>query len=370
VVVDLLGGNDSLNTLIPRTGASRTRYEALRMDLAHPASTLLPVGDGSYGLHQSLPNLAARFAEGKLALIQGVGTNANQSHFAAQATYMAGTTTTDRRTGWLGRYTDGLTEWDSGFREVAIGSIVPLHLVGSRTKVTALPTGGSLWGADQGYSFERSAYDAVAAFASAPTGLGPWADKVAATNKEALDRAASFAPTYAEVLTGTLLANDLSLAAKVINLDLGTRCVNVGRQGFDFHATQAVGHANLLAELDEALVTFFSALDPAFLNRVTVLVVSEFGRRAARNASFGTDHGAAGLAMVLGDNVKGGLYGAPPSLTTLDTSGNLVPTVDIRSVYASVLAPWLDGDPSGTIGREFEQLGLFRAGPGEAPPTP
>lgn len=367
VVVDLLGGNDTLNTLVPRTGADRSRYDALRLDLAQPVSSLLPIDDGSYGFHKSLPGLASRFAEGKVAVIRGVGTNGNLSHFLTQATMMAGTTGTDRTTGWLGRYTDGLTEWDSGFREVAVGSIVPLHLVGSRAKVTALPSAGSLWGSDQSWNFENTAYNAMRAFAATPTGLGPLADKVAAINKTAIDHAATFSPLYAGMTSSTPLSNDLTFAARLINADLGTRCVTVERQGWDTHASQAATHASLLTELDGGLTAFFAALSPGFRRRVTVLVVSEFGRRAARNASFGTDHGNAGIAFVMGDNVKGGLYGANPSLTTFDPSGNLVPTVDVRSVYASVLEPWLAGDASGTLGSTYEQLGLFTAGPGATP---
>jgi uncharacterized protein (DUF1501 family) len=143
--------------------------------------------------------------------------------------------------------------------------------------------------------------------------------------------------------------------------------VSVTRQGWDTHALQLAGQAALLTELDDALEVFFTQLASSFRRRVTVLVVSEFGRRAAENSSAGTDHGAAGVAMVIGDNVKGGVYGASPSLTTLDGAGNLVPTVDVRSIYASVLGPWLGGDPSGTLGGAFPDLGLFAAGPGASP---
>jgi uncharacterized protein (DUF1501 family) len=102
---------------------------------------------------------------------------------------------------------------------------------------------------------------------------------------------------------------------------------------------------------------------------VSVLVLSEFGRRAAENSSIGTDHGSAGLAVLIGDNVQGGMYGAQPSLSSLDRAGNLVPTVDVRSVYASLLGPWLAGDPSGTLGASYEDLHLFKAGPGVTPPA-
>jgi uncharacterized protein (DUF1501 family) len=157
------------------------------------------------------------------------------------------------------------------------------------------------------------------------------------------------------------------MAARAVNADLGTRCVSVERQGWDTHANQAEAHGNLLAELDRGLDAFFATLAPSFQQRTTVLVVSEFGRRASENAGSGTDHGAAGMAFVVGDNVKGGFYGANPSLSTFDAAGSLVPTVDIRSVYASVLGPWLGGDARGLLGGTYEDLKLFRAGPGATP---
>jgi uncharacterized protein (DUF1501 family) len=364
VVVTLLGGNDSLSTLAPISGTDRSRYTALRPLLALPAASLLPVGDGTWGLNPALPRLAARCAAGTAALVRGVGTNGDGSHFATRDTMMAGTATTDRSTGWLGRYGDGLTEFDSGFRALAVGGTVPLHLKGARLGVTGLPSVGTLWGSDTTTRFERTAYDAVRAMAAAPTGLGAMADRTAAATRDAVDRAATVAPLYGAPLPPTLLSQDLALAARAINADLGTRCLAVNRLGWDTHAFQAAAHSALLAELDEAIDLFFATLSPSFRSRVTMLVVSEFGRRAAENSGRGTDHGAAGLAMVIGDNVQGGLYGANPSLTTLDPSGNLVPAVDVRSVYASVLDPWLDGDARGTLGATYEDLHLFRAGPG------
>jgi uncharacterized protein (DUF1501 family) len=367
VVVTLLGGNDSMSTLVPISGADRGRYTTARPTLAYPASSLLPVGDGTWGLHPYLTRLAARYAHGSVALVRGVGTNGDGSHFATRDTMMAGTATTDRSTGWLGRYADGLTEWGSGFRELAVGSTVPLHLIGDRVDVTALPSVGTLWGSDTTTRYEQTAYAAIRAMAAGPTGLGAMADATAAATRDAVDRAATVRSLYGAALPTTLLSQDLALAARAINADLGTRCLTVSRPGWDTHAMQAATHNGLLTELDQAIELFFTSLSSSFRNRVTMLVVSEFGRRFPENAGRGTDHGAAGIALVIGENVKGGLYGAHPSLATLDAAGGLVPTVDIRSVYASLLDGWLDGDASGTLGGVYEDLRLFRAGPGVTP---
>jgi uncharacterized protein (DUF1501 family) len=328
---------------------------------------LLPIGDGTQGLHPSLPRLAARYQAGKVALVRGVGTNGDGSHFVTQDILMAGTATTVRTTGWLGRYADGLSDWQTGFRGVAVGSTVPLHLVGSRAEVTALPSSANLWGTDVTTKAELNAYTAVRAIASGPTGLGRMADATAASTVDSVDRAGTVAALCGTGLPTALLARDLTLAARTINANLGTRCITVCRQGWDTHARQLADQATLLAELDDALALFFTQIASTYRSRVTVLVVSEFGRRAAENSGLGTDHGSAGMAMVIGDNVKGGLYGASPSLTTLDSTGSFVPTVDVRSVYSSVLGPWLGGDASATLGATYEDLHLFRAGPGVTP---
>jgi uncharacterized protein (DUF1501 family) len=367
VVVTLLGGSDGLNVLAPLSSPDRGRYETLRPTLALPADTLLPVGDGTRGLHPAMPRLAARFAEGTVALVPGVGTNGDGSHFTTQDKLMAGTATTSVASGWLGRYADNLPDWASGFRELAVGALVPLHLVGTRVAVTSLPTGGKLWGADTSTRVQQNSYGAVRTIASRATNLGAVADAAARSTRDAVDRAGTVTAMFGSTLPTAPLGRDLTMAARAINADLGTRCITVDRLGWDTHARQADTHRALLAELDEAIDGFFTTLSPAFRNRVAVLVVSEFGRRAAENSGAGTDHGAAGMAMVIGPNVRGGVYGTHPSLDVLDPAGSLIPTVDVRSVYASVLGPWLKADARATLGATYEDLQLFRAGPGLAP---
>jgi uncharacterized protein (DUF1501 family) len=363
-VVMLLGGNDGLNTLAPISGTARGQYQGLRPKLALPASSLLPVGDGTWGLHPSLPKLAARVKGGTAAVVQGVGTNGDGSHFATRNVMMSATSNGDQSTGWLGRYADGASGWDSGFSEVAVGGWVPLNLVGKRVEVTALPSTGTLWGSDQSVRGEVTAYSAIRAMSSTASGFGPLADRTTAAVTDSVDRAGSVASLYSSTLPASGLQRDMALAARTINANLGTRVVTVNKNGYDTHARQLADHATLLSELDSSIELFFSTLSSSFRKRTTVLVVSEFGRRPAENGSDGTDHGTANLAFVVGDNVKGGLYGAPPSLTALDPAGNLVPTVDVRSVYASVLGSWLKDDASGTLGASYENLGLFKAGPG------
>jgi uncharacterized protein (DUF1501 family) len=296
--------------------------------------------------------------------VQGTGRPVlDLSHFDCMAAIMSATSDTSRSTGWLGRFLDGVSEWDSGLRGAAMGPNVPLHLVGTRAKVTAVPTDGVLWGGGTNDRWERSAQDAVRAMGAAPTGLGPWADRVAATGGSALDQAA----TVSGILSpppGPGLAGNLRLAARLLNADLGVRAVTATLGGWDTHALQLATHAYLLGELDRAVDAFFAELQPRLAAQTTLVVVSEFGRRALVNSSQGTDHGSASHILLVGDRVRGGLHGAYPSLSTLDSSGSLAPTVDFRSVYATILDRWLGADADAVLGARYERLDLFTTGPG------
>ncbi len=155
----------------------RSRYAALRGSLA--VTSPLPL-TSSYGLHPSLPNLKARYDAGKVAIVQGVGqTGDDHSHFSSTATWMAGTATTTRSSGWLGRWLDGVPEADAGLRAVTVGSSIPLHLSGQQAVITALDTGGELFGADTSQAAYVAAYDAISSFADTPSGKGQWGDELA-----------------------------------------------------------------------------------------------------------------------------------------------------------------------------------------------
>jgi uncharacterized protein (DUF1501 family) len=365
VIVTLGGGNDGLNTLTPIAGTNRSQYEQLRGAIALPAASLLPA-EGDLGFNPALTRLAARYAQGKVAVVQGTGqTNTlDLSHFTSMGTVMAGTASSTRTTGWLGRYLDGVTEWDSGLRGVSLGTTMPLHLVGTRAKVTGMPSDGNVWGADTSASWERSAHDAVRAMAGAATGLGAMADRSATVQKDAVDQAAVIGGVLQPAPTVGGFAGELTLAARLLNAGLGTRVVAATIGGWDTHAGQLNMQAERLGQLDVAIEAFFQELRPEVAAQTAMVVVSEFGRRASVNGSQGTDHGSAGHMLVIGDKVRGGLHGAYPSLTALDSSGSLVPTVDFRSVYATVVERWLAGDANAIVGGSYERLDLFHSTPG------
>jgi uncharacterized protein (DUF1501 family) len=124
-----------------------------------------------------------------------------------------------------------------------------------------------------------------------------------------------------------------------------------------------------MQELDDGLAAFAKTLAPKYARQTALMTFSEFGRRLEANASGGTDHGSASMQLVIGDNVKGGLLGEQPSLTSLDDRGDLKVTVDFRSVYSSVLASWLSADAAAVLGGSYPSLPLFRAAPGRVPPA-
>jgi uncharacterized protein (DUF1501 family) len=365
VLVFLGGGNDGLNTLAPIAGTPRGQYEAARGGLAVPAGALLPVG-GDWGLHPKLTRLHQRFRRGRVALVQGTGMPApDLSHFTATAKVMQGRVENDTGHGWLGRFVDGLPDGDSGLRAMSVGTSVPMFLVGQRGRTTSVPSDGSMWGADRSDPGDALLFDAVSGFADAPSGLGPWGDRVNATGRSALQDASTLSKAFAQGAGPAGLAHDLLVAARLINLDLGARVVGVTVGGYDTHTTQAGAQEANLAMLDAAVETFFANLAPRFQRRTTMLVQSEFGRRVQANGALGTDHGTAAPMLVIGDNVQGGVHAAAPDLGRLDERGNMAPTVDFRAVYASLLREWLRADDRQVLGGSFGGLGLIAAGPGQ-----
>lgn len=360
IVIQLGGGNDGMNMVPPR---SDPRYGQLRGSLA--IANPLPL-TSSFGLHPALPKLKARFDAGKVAIVQGVGqTNDDRSHFSSTANWMAGTATSSRATGWLGRWLDGISESSEGLRAVTVTTGIPLHLLGQQAVVTSLDTSGSLFGADRSNPTYASAFDTVAAFASAPTGKGQWGDELARSGKLALDLAGDLQPSFTPAFPDADLPSQLTLMARLINANLGIRVLNCAIGSFDTHRNQLNAHQLLLADLDAAIDAFYATLAPTWARRVTILTFSEFGRQIRSNASAGTDHGNSSNLLVIGENVKGGFYGKAPSLTDLDRYGDPKTHVDFRSVYATVLGGWLDADPVEILGGSYEDLKLFKGSPGE-----
>ncbi len=370
VVLQLGGGNDGLSMVVPTSShRDHGRYRDARRNLAVTGALTL---DQGLGLHPRLPRLKARWDAGQVAIVQGVGqTRSDLSHFTSIASWMAGSTAPPT-TGWLGRWLDGVPESAEGLRAVQVGSSVPLHLTGTRAAVTALDTDPNLFGSDRSEPWMAPVYDGVTAMGAGTTGRGRLSDLVADTSASAIGLAQRMAPVYRPDLPREELVANLTLAARVINADLGVRVVSCAHGSYDLHDGMGYGYPALMDELDAALEAFFATLAPRFRDRVALMTFSEFGRTVGANGSGGTDHGTAAPQLVIGSQVRGGLYGAQPRLDDLDRRRDLKVEVDLRSYYASIVDGWLAGGSSAVLGAAYPDLGLFRRTPGGAstPPAP
>ncbi len=363
VVITLGGGNDGLNTVVP---ASNGAYYDNRQGLAIRAEQTLPITDG-YGLHPSLGFVKSMFDNGQVAVVEGLGIRENSlSHFDSTAMWMRGVPGVNGvPSGWLGRWLDATTS--QPLTAVNIGHNVPLSLVGTSKSGSAISTFPANFGA-QTDLWETQLYDAVRSMGAAPTGLGPWANMAAAVQTSALDVGRDVTPIFGTALPNGKFIKELTLAARLIELNVGTRVISVIEGDFDHHASQPAAHATLLQQLDQGLRAFFAGLSPANANRTTVLVVSEFGRTPKGNAGNGTDHGTANNVLLLGTRVKGGLHGTLPSFGDLDSDRRTKPTMDFRAVYAAVFDQWLAGDSKQLLGGTFGGLSLFNSAPSTATP--
>lgn len=346
VVVELDGGNDALNTIVPHADEN---YPRLRPKLKIDPTRLVKVNDG-VGLHPALKPLDKLLTDGRLAAIPGVGyPNPDRSHFESMAVWHTARFDADDRKGygWLGRAMD-----PSLGNLFSIGSEVPTALRGRRSSAVAFKRMEEVLlsdaGAAQAGIGQELANDLLAFVRREAVGAHAAADKLARLTSD------KSGPSYPQ----TELAERLKIVARLLKADVGARVFYIQQSGYDTHSQQAFAHASLLGEFASAVAAFFADLKESKLaDRVTLLSFSEFGRTIKENGSAGTDHGTAGACFVAGPTVKGGLVGSVPSLTDLD-EGEPKMTTDFRSVYAALLGAWL-GLSVEDVGKEVKPLALF-----------
>ncbi len=371
VLVYLDGGNDGLNTLVPLTDPLYPQY---RGSLAIDGATTLGI-NAEYGLNPALPYLHQMYANRRLAVIRGVGYGpANLSHFASIDHWHNGFGAANTapqavpHSGWIGRYADSLGT-SNPFASATMGTQVPLSMRGLSSTALLIPTLEEvLLGSRPNELNDAWLVSALSSIASGGTGAGPLANALASTAVKATQAAPGVTSTWNDA-GGTYIGRQMLMAANLINAQLGTRVITVGFDGFDTHASQRATHQKLLSELDTAISGFFGRLSPSLGRNVTVMTYSEFGRRARANDSDGTDHGTSSVAMLVGANVAGGIYGDEPGLARLDVNGNPFVTTDFRRVYATVLQGWLQTDTLPILGASHEVLPVFAAPPGLEPTT-
>lgn len=389
VFIYLGGGNDGLNTVIP-VDAQYSEYLRLRTktidgtlsSIAYPApgsgrSDDALLGDTAIAFNPGLTNIANWYRSGKVGVIQGIGySNPNFSHFDSQdfwgAGYgSAGTFVVNPQSGWLGRYGEAASLSPVGVVAISGGTqILPIRGVNNSGLSLSVWSGPRLGaGADVRDSHAASAVSAMAA--------GQAAGSLASAWSSVANSAIGLAPTINGATQvsfpsgASYVKRQLMMAANLVNANIGTRVIHCEHGGFDTHENQRRDskgndwHRMLLSDLDESLGVFFASLAPTQRRRVSVVVYSEFGRRPEMNGTHGTDHGAASVSFVVGDNVRGGRFGEYPSLTDLDDE-NLRANVDFRSLYSALLTQWLGVPSEPIIGAPHRVLAnLFAAGPGD-----
>jgi len=375
VILQLAGGNDGLNTVIP---FENDAYFRARPTLAIPKSKVLRLSDG-FGLHPKLTGLKSLHDDGHLAVVHGVGyPNPNRSHFRSTEIWQtASDANKTEKHGWLGRYFDSCCEGTDPAIGISIRSAQsPQAFAADKRRGISFANPSQFRfdlrkssDPDAAEEFYRSVNEMDHEMQGGSIGMldGPGdmeGDTLDFLQRTALDATIS-SDKILEIVGKSQssspypagkLADSLNLVARLIAGGMPTRVYYVSHGGYDTHSNQEGAHARLMAELGSALSAFTADLkSQGNFDRVLTMTFSEFGRRVAENASRGTDHGAAAPMFLLGGKIKPGLHGEAPSLEKLH-NGDLIHTVDFRNIYATILENWLQAPVKPILHRPFPKM--------------
>ena len=366
VVIQLTGGNDSLNTLIPY---GNSLYYDNRSTVAIPQDEVIVIDD-NFGFNPAMRPVKDLYDQGKVALIQGVGyPNPNRSHFRSMDIWHTCEPDKQGSEGWLGRVIRDIDpNGENVLTGVNFGRGLPRALAVPGVPVASVAV-LETYGVLTGISEEPDRTDALDVFARmyAPAiGSGPVMDYLGQTGLDAL-KGADILKTAPDRYVSSIeyadnaISKNLQGISKVLNANLGTRIFYTQHGGYDTHANQGPVHPKLWTELSQAISDFYADLAEHDVSEdVLMFVFTEFGRRVKDNGS-GTDHGSGGLALAIGDPVKGGMYSEYPSLKEGNLlEGDLQFNIDYRGVYGSMIENWLQLDPIPVVGGSFEQLGFVK----------
>jgi len=364
VVLELSGGNDGLNTVVPHGDPA---YYRARPHIGIPAQEVLTVDD-HFGFHPSMVGFERLYKDGRMAIVHGCGyDHPSLSHFSSMSYWHTGVPNAGEPLGWLGRLADD--HLDPATRNLIVNIGTSQSLAVRSGKHSPLVFDDPARFRRDGTDAEKRVLAGLGGEHTQPT-ANSTLDFLAATARNAADssdfvRQASAAyRTPVDYGIGNAFGGGLQRVAALIAAGMKTRLYYVSYQGnaFDTHVQQGDVHSRLLMYTADAVRAFLD--DVARLGRgndVAVVMFTEFGRRVEENGSLGTDHGTATPMFLFGarDRIKGGLYGQPPSLTDLD-DGNLKMTTDFRRVYSTAIKEWLGYDDTDAIlkGR-FDSLGAF-----------
>ena len=377
VILQMAGGNDGLNTVVPYTN---DHYRNARPRLALREKGLLKIDD-DLAFNPSLTGLKSLYDAGELSVIQGVGyPNPNRSHFRSTEIWQtASDANRFERHGWLGRYFDNACKGADPTIGINVGRQMPQAFAAKKPMGVSLddPQGYRFVSSDRPEADETASMEdtfremnsggSIGALPGAAMQEGSTLDYVERTALDAqisseLIRAASGKVQNKADYPAGRLGSSLKLVARLIGGGLPTRIFYVSQGGYDTHSNQANAHERLLKELGDSVKAFIDDIKAQRnYERVMLMTFSEFGRRVKENASNGTDHGAASVMFVAGNNVNAGLLGKYPSLAPADLhNGDPKFTTDFRAVYAGVLEHWLRTPCAPVLGRKFEPLQLLK----------
>ena len=382
VVVQLSGGNDGLNTVVPYAD---DEYQRLRPAIGKKEAEILKLNN-YIGLNNQLAPMKELYDNGLVSVIQGVGyPNPNRSHFRSMDIWHSGIPEKEMTTnGWLGRYFDNTCQGTDPHAGIAIGDSSPLAMKGDRItplsferpenyryngkdaeRYQQLNGGVGAAPAQNGMNDSRG-QDAHATKSKiiTPGSQLEFLTRTAMDAQVSSDRITNIVNTYqtAADYPRNQYGNGLKTIAAMIRGNLPTRVYYVSLGGFDTHANQAGRHDNLMRDFSQGVGAFWKDMkEQKNDQRVLMMCFSEFGRRVQQNASQGTDHGAAAPMFLVGPAIqkKAGIIGQHPSLTKLD-QGDLMFNIDFRNVYATVLQDWMDTPSKPILGQQFKTMPIIR----------
>jgi len=362
VVVQLTGGNDYINTVIPY---QNPLYYDSRKRVSVAQEEVLPISD-ELAFNPALTAVKDLYDQGKVAVINGIGyPGPNRSHFRSMDIWHTCEPEKVGTEGWLGRAIRDLDpNAENVLTGVNFGRGLPraMALTGVPVaSVAVLETYGVLTGIT-GEQERIQALDLFSRMYSPIMGTGPVMDYLGSTGLDALKGADILKTVPAQYqsrieYSDSIIGRNLQGIAKVLTANLGTQIFYTEQPGYDTHANQGPLHGILLDHLSHAINDFYEDLNEHdTADNVLIYLFTEFGRRVKDNGS-GTDHGAGGLALAIGDPVTGGIYSEFPSMRPEDLEeGDLKYNIDFRGVYGTVAEKWLGLDAASIVGGKFEQL--------------
>ncbi len=359
VVLQFSGGNDGLNTIIPYRN---DLYYQLRPQLGIAADKVLKVSD-QLGFHPALAKLRPLYDQGYMGILNNVGyPNPDRSHFRSMDIWQSASDSKHYlNTGWLGRYLDAsCKDCNVGHRAIEIDDMLSLALKGEKYKGMALKNPKKLHDELHGNLFKK-----LGDKNSASTMEDPSMSYLYKTLAETIS-SADYIYSKSSVKQSSInypeteFSARLKTIAQLISSGIDTRVYYASLSGFDTHVRQAPAHERLLGVYADAVHAFVKDLETTGdFDNVVIMTFSEFGRRVSQNASQGTDHGTANNVFLMGKFLKQkGFINETPDLHLLD-QGDLIHTVDFRSIYATLLDKWLQADANAILDGQFKKLGFI-----------